>query len=157
MKVIYVRLEIHIHDTRSLEHSENMKHKERRSRLNSVAQRWTSLIFSSFPVSYSLLVSSRSVVSRSLQPHGLQHARLLCPSLPPRICSNSCPAEFLMPSNSLILCCPLYVQFKCSGFAFFFETESHETKDRQIWWHGNTLNKDKRANRAAALKEMFAT
>ena len=27
----------------------------------------------------------------SLQPHGLQHARLLCPSLSPRICSNSCP------------------------------------------------------------------
>ena len=24
-------------------------------------------------------------------PHGLQHARLPCPSLPPRACSNSCP------------------------------------------------------------------
>ena len=27
----------------------------------------------------------------SLQPHGLQHARLLCPSPTPRACSNSCP------------------------------------------------------------------
>ena len=27
----------------------------------------------------------------SLQPHGLQHARLLCPWLSPSICSNSCP------------------------------------------------------------------
>ena len=27
----------------------------------------------------------------TLRPHGLQHARLPCPSLSPRICSNSCP------------------------------------------------------------------
>ena len=26
-----------------------------------------------------------------LQPHWLQHARLLCPPLSPRVCSNSCP------------------------------------------------------------------
>jgi len=26
-----------------------------------------------------------------LQPHGLQHARLCCPLLSPRVCSNSCP------------------------------------------------------------------
>ena len=31
-----------------------------------------------------------SVVSDSLQPHGLQHARLRCPSPSPRACSNSC-------------------------------------------------------------------
>ena len=30
-------------------------------------------------------------MSNSLWPHGLQHARLPCPLLPPRICSNSCP------------------------------------------------------------------
>ena len=34
---------------------------------------------------------SCSVMSNSLQPHGLQHARLPCPSLYPRVCSNSCP------------------------------------------------------------------
>ena len=27
----------------------------------------------------------------SLQPHGLQHSRPPCPSLSPRVCSNSCP------------------------------------------------------------------
>ena len=32
---------------------------------------------------------SRSVASDSLRPHGLQHARLLCPSPTPRACSNS--------------------------------------------------------------------
>ena len=31
------------------------------------------------------------VVSDSLQPHGLQHARLPCPLLSPRVFSNSCP------------------------------------------------------------------
>ena len=30
-------------------------------------------------------------MSNSLQPHGLQQARLPCPSLSPEVCSNSCP------------------------------------------------------------------
>ena len=34
---------------------------------------------------------SRSVVSDSLRPHGLQHSRPLCPSPTPRVYSNSCP------------------------------------------------------------------
>ena len=42
-------------------------------------------------VLYFLFLFIGSVVSDSLQPHGLQHARLPCPSLPPRVCSNSCP------------------------------------------------------------------
>ena len=36
---------------------------------------------------------SHSFVSNSLQPHGLQHARLPCPSPTPRACSNSCPSS----------------------------------------------------------------
>ena len=31
------------------------------------------------------------VVSDFLQPHGLQHTRLPCPSLSPGVCSHSCP------------------------------------------------------------------
>ena len=34
---------------------------------------------------------SHSIVSNSLQPHGLQHARLPCPSPTPGAYSNSCP------------------------------------------------------------------
>ena len=34
---------------------------------------------------------SCSVVSNSLQPHGLQHTRLPCPSPTPGACSNPCP------------------------------------------------------------------
>ena len=36
---------------------------------------------------------SRSVVSDSLRPHGLQHARPPCPSPTPRVYSNSCPSS----------------------------------------------------------------
>ena len=34
---------------------------------------------------------SNSIMSNSLQPHGLQHTMLLCPSPIPGACSNSCP------------------------------------------------------------------
>ena len=40
---------------------------------------------------YSSVQFSHSVMSDSLWPHGLQHARLLCPSPTPGACSNSCP------------------------------------------------------------------
>ena len=37
------------------------------------------------------LLFSHSVMSNSLWPHELQHARLPCPSPTPGVCSNSCP------------------------------------------------------------------
>ena len=42
---------------------------------------------------YTLDINSHSVVSNSLRPHGLQHARLPCPSPTPRACSNSWPSS----------------------------------------------------------------
>ena len=48
--------------------------------------------------SWGLVQFSRSVMSNSLQPHGLQHARLTCPSPTPRACSNSGPLSWW--------CCP---------------------------------------------------
>ena len=41
-----------------------------------------------------MLLFSHIVMSDSLRPHGLQHARLLCPSLSPGVCSNSCPLSW---------------------------------------------------------------
>ena len=38
-----------------------------------------------------LSLFSHPVTPDSLQPHGLQHARLPCPSPSPGVCSNSCP------------------------------------------------------------------
>ena len=46
-------------------------------------------------------------MSHSLWPHGLQCARLPCPSLSPRVCSNLCPLKSVMLSNYLIPCHPL--------------------------------------------------
>ena len=37
------------------------------------------------------MLFSHSIMSNSLQPHRLQHARLPCFSLSPRVCLNSCP------------------------------------------------------------------
>ena len=51
---------------------------------------------------------SRSVVSDSLQTHGLQHASPPCPSPTPRAYSKLMSIESVMPSNHLILCCPLH-------------------------------------------------
>ena len=56
---------------------------------------------------FSSVQFSYSVVSNSLWLHGLQHARLPCPSI-----TNSqsllklIAIELVMPSNHLILCCP---------------------------------------------------
>ena len=58
------------------------------------------------------LLFSCSARSYSLQPHGLQHTRLPCPSPSPGACSNSCP------SNHFILCRPLLLcpqSFPASG------------------------------------------
>ena len=37
---------------------------------------------------------SRSVLSNSLRPHGVQHARLSCPTPTPRAYLNSCPSSW---------------------------------------------------------------
>ena len=56
--------------------------------------------YGSFPLLQSLFLHfillsqfSRSVVSDSLRPQGLQHARLPCPSPTPGACSNSCASS----------------------------------------------------------------
>ena len=57
------------------------------SQSNSHIHTWLLELLSSF----SYLLFSCFVVSNSLRPHGLQHARLLCPPLFPGVGSNSCP------------------------------------------------------------------
>ena len=69
-----------------------------------------------------LLLFSPSVVSDSLWPQGLQHARPPCPSPSPRACSNSCPLSWWCHptiSSSVIpfFSCPQ--SFPASGFCFF--------------------------------------
>jgi len=51
--------------------------------------------------------SVAQVVSDCLQPHGLQYARLPCPSLSPRSLLKLRSIELVVPSNHLIFCHPL--------------------------------------------------
>ena len=64
-----------------------------------------------------LLLFSCSVMSNSLWPHGLQHARLTCSSLSAGVCSNSCPLSwwcYPTISSTVTLCsCPQ--SFPASG------------------------------------------
>ena len=55
------------------------------------------------PYDISSVQFSRSVVSDSLRPHGLQDTRPPCPSWS---LLKLMPIELVMPSNHLILCCP---------------------------------------------------
>ena len=59
---------------------------------------------------FQLVLFSHSVMSDSLWPHGLQYTRLPCPLPTSRAYSNSCASSQVMPSNHLILCCPLFLQ-----------------------------------------------
>ena len=64
-----------------------------------------------FVCEYILLLFSRSVMSNSLRPHGLQHTRLSCP-LSPRVCSNSCPlSQWCHPITSSSV-----IPFSCPQF-----------------------------------------
>ena len=65
---------------------------------------------------------SPTVVSNSLQPHGLQHAMFPCAS-PPGAYSNISIA-LVMPSNHLILCCPLLLLLPIPLRIRVFSTES---------------------------------
>ena len=61
---------------------------------------------------------SRSLVSDSLWPHGLQHTRFPCPSPSPRACSNSCPlSQWCHPtiSSSVIPFSSCLQSFPASG------------------------------------------
>ena len=79
--------------------------------------------FTHFSVQY-----SRSVVSNSLRPHGLQHTRLPCPSPTPGAYSNSCPSSQwpIQPSHSLSSPSPLAFNLSQHQGLFQWVSSSHQ-------------------------------
>ena len=78
-----------------------------------------------FTPRFASVQSSLSVVSDSLRPHGLQHAKLPCPSPAPGVCSNSCPPSrwchptiscSLIPFSSYLQSFPASGSFPMSQF-----------------------------------------
>ena len=63
-------------------------------------------------------------MSNSLRPHVLQHPRLLCPFLPPRVWSSSCPLRwcfYLTVSSSVTSFCLCLPSFPVSEDALFYK------------------------------------
>ena len=76
---------------------------------------------------FSSVQFSCSVVSDSLRPHGLQHARPPCPSPTPRVYSNSCPlSQWCHPTISSSV-----VPFFC--LQSFSASESFQMSQLFVW------------------------
>ena len=87
-----------------------------------------------------LLLFSLSVMTDSLPPHGLQHARLPCLSLSPEACSNSCPlsrwCHWTISSSVIPFFC--FQSFPASGF----KVQSIDTNSISTDWTLNLLPVD---------------
>ena len=76
------------------------------------------ILFSENSLPTSVVQFGHSVMSDCLQPHGLQHARLPCPSPTPRAYSNSCPSSWWCHptiSSSVVPFFPCLQSFLASG------------------------------------------
>ena len=82
---------------------------------------------------------SLAVVSDSLQPHGLQHACLPCPSLSPRVCSNSCPLRrWCHPTvSSSVVPSPTVFNISQHQGLFHWVSSSHQVA--KVLNHSSTL------------------
>ena len=75
-----------------------------------------------------MVVFSHSVMANSLQPHGLHHTRLPCPSWSPGVCSNSCPLIWrchpTISSSVVLFSCPQsFPASKCFPMSQLFESD----------------------------------
>ena len=92
---------------------------------------------------YSVQIS-HSVMSDSLWPHGMQHDRLLCPSLTPGVHSNSCPLSLwchptisssVIPFSSRTQSCPASGSFpKIQLFASGGKSTELQLQHQSFQW-----------------------
>ena len=79
-----------------------------------------------------VLLFSCSVVSDYLWPHGLQHARVPCPSLSPGVWANSCPVSWWCHPTHLTLC-PFPPAFNLSQHQGLFQWVSSLHQGPKYW------------------------
>ena len=86
---------------------------------------------------------SHSVVSNSLQPHRLQHARLPCSSPTPRACSDSCPSSWwchptisssVVPFSSCLQSSPASESFLMSRFFTVAKVLALQLQHQSFQW-----------------------
>ena len=78
-----------------------------------IAKRVNSVLYDRSVIKDLDLLFSHSAVSDSLWPQGLEHVHLLCPSLSPRVCSESCP---------LSQWCYLTISSSATRFSFYLQS-----------------------------------
>ena len=76
---------------------------------------------------------SRSVMSNSLRPHGLQYARLPCPSPTPRAYSNSCPLSWLCHLTIAFSVIPFSSHLQSFPASGSFPTSQFFTSGAKVW------------------------
>ena len=76
---------------------------------------------------------SHSVVSSSLQPHGLQHTRPPCPSPTPRVYSNSCPLSQWCHPTTHPLSSPSPTAFNLSQHQGLYKWVSSSYQVAKYW------------------------
>ena len=76
---------------------------------------------------------SCSVMLNSLGPHGLQQARLPCPPLSPRVCSNSCPLSPSGHPNISSSVTPSLLPSIFSSIRIFFSGSALHIRWPKLW------------------------
>ena len=90
------------------------------------------MIIIKYSVQFSSVQFSRSVVSDSLRPHGLQHARPPCPSPTPGVYSNSCPlSRWCHPTISSSS--TYYIRFTVESESMMNESGSAVPSHSRAW------------------------
>ena len=93
-----------------------------------------------------LLLFSRPVMSNSVWPHGLQHARPSCPSTSAEACQSSCPLYWwchpaISSSNALFFCPQSFWASRTFPVSRWFTSDDQNTghttsikTDKQRYW-----------------------
>ena len=89
------------------------------------------------------LLFSHPVMSNSLQPHGLQHTRPLCPSPSPEVCPSSCPLDWcchpaISSSDALFSCSQSFPALGTFSMSHLFISDDQNTGDSALVLPVNT-------------------